>query len=365
MILSKDMYVPVLSWRMGEYQALKFLKTQDKNKIMPLICIPQVEFDFDTRKDKKTVDEHVRPFVNRYEEKWGTRPAWVALHNKIAAGRMDDESHVFDYVLGGLHLNGAHAVPVLALESDADTVAAVAKSIDRDRQGVGIRIRLEKLMFGNSEDSVVKLVERLSLRLKEVDLIIDLRAPNFEPYQQFAKALIAILRSYRYLSACRNFVVVSSAIPKSYGQLAKGIDEIPRHDWLFYKTLHATLPQGMRWPVYGDYTTVNPEFSLNNLDMRMIKPAGKIIYTTPTIWATSKGRAFRDHPKDMIDNCMTIVSDPKFQFQGADFSDGDHYIAQCAAGEKGTSNLTFWKRVMINHHITAVLNDLANYHASS
>lgn len=220
-------------------------------------------------------------------------------------------------------------------------------------------------MSGNSEDKVLKLVGKLSLQLKEVDLIIDLRAPNFEPYQQFARALIEILNSYRDLSAYRNLVLISSAIPESYGQIAKGIDEIPRHDWLFYKTLHATLPQGMRRPVYGDYTTVNPEFSLNNLDMRMIKPAGKIIYTTPTIWATSKGRAFRDHPEDMIDNCRTIVSDPKFQFQGADFSDGDHYIAQCAAGEKGTSNLTFWKRVMINHHITAVLNDLANYHASS
>lgn len=212
---------------------------------------------------------------------------------------------------------------------------------------------------------MLKLVGKLSLQLKEVDLIIDLRAPNFEPYQQFARALIEILNSYRDLSAYRNLVLISSAIPESYGQIAKGIDEIPRHDWLLYKTLLATLPQGMRRPVYGDYTTVNPEFSLNNLDMRMIKPAGKIIYATPTIWATCKGRAFRGNEKQMIDHCRTIVSDPKFQFRGGDFSDGDQYIAQCAAGETGTSNLTYWKRVMINHHITTVLNDLANYHASS
>lgn len=364
MILSEDMYVPVLSWRMGEYQALTSLKDQDKDKVMPLIRIPQVEFDFETERNKKNVDEHVRPFVNRFKIKWGARPAWVALNDKIAKGRMDDGSHIFDYVLDGLHSNGAQAVPVLTLESDVDTVTAVTRSIDRDRHGAGIRIRLEKLMSGDSEDNVIKLAEKISLSLEEIDLIIDLRAPNFEPYQHFTKALIAILNSYRHLSTYRNFVIVSSAIPKSYGQIARGIDEIPRHDWMFYKALLAALPNGMRHPIYGDYTTVSPEFSLNNLDMRMIKPAGKIIYTTPTIWATCKGRAFHDHKKEMIDHCRTVISDPKFQFRGADFSDGDRYIAQCAAGEKGLSNLTYWKRVTINHHITTVVNDLANYYAS-
>ena len=67
MILSEDMYVPVLSWRQGEYQALSFLNPCDKDKIIPLVCIPQVEFDFEMRKDKKTVDEHLdfRGFGNK------------------------------------------------------------------------------------------------------------------------------------------------------------------------------------------------------------------------------------------------------------------------------------------------------------
>ena len=363
MILSEKMYVPVLHLRQSEYQALRYLKPRDKDKIMPLICIPDVELDSETWKAKKTVHDHVLPSVGRWTAKWGNRPAWLALHEKIAKGRMNDHSHVFNYILNGLRSEGAHAVPVLTLESDADAITAAAGSIGQDRYGAGIRIHLEKLMSGGSEDSIAKLAKKLLLPLEEVDLIVDLRAPNFKPYQHFAKALINILNGYRDLSVYRNFVIVSSAIPAGFGQIARGIDEIPRHDWLFYKALLAALPSGIRRPNYGDYTTVHPEFKLD-IDMRMINPAGKIIYTTPTIWATCKGPGFRKNETQMIDHCKTVMTNPQFQFRGADFSDGDKYIAQCAAGEEGTGNLGRWKRVSINHHITAAVNDLANYYAS-
>ena len=111
------------------------------------------------------------------------------------------------------------------------------------------------------------------------------------------------------LSVFRNLVIVSTAIPDSFGGIARGIDEIPRHDWLFYKALLAALPNGMRRPVYGDYTIVHPEFT--PMDMRMIKPAGKIVYTTAETWATCKGGAFRDNREQMHDHCKTIVKQPR------------------------------------------------------
>lgn len=363
MILNKEMYVPALSWRMGEYQALTYLKDCDKDKVMPLIVIPEIEYDFESRKQKKTICEYVGPFPGRFKVKWDTRPAWLALHSKIAGDKMADGRHVFDYILDGLRLNQAQVVPVLTLDCNEDTVVAVARAVDRDGLGAGMRVRLENLMAPDIEDKIKKLSTDLSLLPEDTDLIIDLWAPNFEPYHQFATALINRLYGLRDLSAYRNFVIVSTAYPESFGQIAKGIDIIPRHDWLFYKVLLTSLPSSMRCPNYGDYTIVHPEFNLN-MDMRMIKPAGKIAYTTPTTWHTCKGRAFRDDREQMYDHCKKIVTDPQFLFRGADFSDGDRYIAKCAAREAGPSNQTYWKRVTINHHITAVVNDLANYYAS-
>jgi len=358
MILREDMYVPALTWRMGEYQALHFLDENIKDKIVPLICIPDIEFDFEKRQMAKTLDEHVLSFPKRCKDKWGNRPAWIDLN--IAMKRMKDESHVFDYILPRLRSSEASFIPVIRYDSDPDTVEAVSRSVKLDGRGVAIRARLEKLMTRNSETHLLALAENLSLQLEEVDLIIDLQSPNFIPYQHFANALISIFKDYKHLSHFRNFVLVSSAIPENSQKIAKGIDAIQRDDWMFYKFLRSALPNEVRSPVYGDYATVNPKVRLN-IDMRVIKPAGKIIYTTSLYWGTCKGKAFRDDREQMIEHCKTIVENPKFQFRGADFSDGDKYIASCAVGEKGPSNLTYWKRVMINHHITTVVHDLASY----
>ena len=325
---------------------------------MPLIFIPPIEFDFETWENKKTVDEHVRPFIDRYKVRWDSRPAWLGLHSTIAGGRMRDGRHVFDYILDGLRSNRANAVPVLALESDTDTIAAAASAIGLDRYGAALRIRLENLMSNSFEDEAARLAETLSLLPEEIDLIIDLQAPNFEPYQDFANALIAPMKSLRNLSKYRNLVLISSAIPDSFRDIKKAIDEIPRHDWLFHKVLIDSLPHGMRRPVYGDYTIVHPEFKI--IDMRMIKPLGKIVYTTPITWAICKGGSFYDHPEQMISHCKTIMDNTKFQFRGADFSYGDEYIAQYSSGRVNRTNLTRWKTVAINHHISTVVDQLSN-----
>ena len=124
MILSDDMYVPALRWRQGEYQALVHLRKAVKDQVFPFITLPEVEFDFEFWQPKKTVHEHVLPFPTRFNSKWGPRPAWVLLDEKIAIGRMDDGSHVFDYIFNTLRPHQAHAIPAIPLYTDTDTLAA-------------------------------------------------------------------------------------------------------------------------------------------------------------------------------------------------------------------------------------------------
>lgn len=357
MNLSENTYVPALRWRQGEYQALWRLSPEVKDRVMPLITIPPVEFDFELWQSKKSIHEHVHPFCARYDAKWGKRPAWIALDTKIAEGRMNDGSHVFDYVLNGLRLKEAIAIPALPIEADSNTMDAAARATTADSQGAAVLLRLEDLMSGNPRRAIENFAASLDIGYDELDVIVDLRAGNFEPYNVFATALTAALIRLGNLHEVRNFVLLGTAIPESFAKLAKGSDEIPRHDWLFFKTLLTAMPPGMRRPIYGDHTIVHPEFTA--MDMRKVKAAGKIIYTTRNTWATRKGGAFRDNPAQMHAHCEQVVSNPAFAFRGAGFSYGDKYIADCAAKAETPSNLSRWKDVGINHHITTVVDDLA------
>lgn len=362
MNLSEDTYVPALRWRQGEYQALFRLSSAVKDRVMPLITIPPVEFDFELWQPKKSVHEHVHPFIARFDAKWGKRPAWIALDAEITEGRMDDSSHPLDYVLDGLRPKGAFAIPALPLEVASETMDAAARAVAADGQGAAVLLRLEDLMSGNPRKAILGFASGIGIGLDELDVIVDLRARNFEPYKVFATALRGALKRLGNLFEVRNLVLLGTAIPESFAQLAKGSDEIPRHDWLFFKELMIAMPAGMRRPIYGDHTIVHPEFRA--MDMRKIKAAGKIVYTTPETWATRKGGAFRDNPAQMHTHCAEVVNDPAFAFRGAGFSYGDKYIADCAVMAESPSNLSRWKDVAINHHITTVANDLSTLFAT-
>jgi len=349
------MYVPAMRWRQGEYQALARLTAAAKDRIVPFVTIPEVEFDFELWQPKKTVQEHVHPFAARFNAKWGQRPAWVGVHPSISDKPIGDGRDIFTYVFEGLRVFKTNAIPSVPLDASPAMVASVAAIIAADSLGAAIAVRLENMMKGDARTRTEALAASLGLSLDEVDLVIDLGAPNFEPYDAFAGALIAAMRRLGDLHVFRNFVVISTAIPETFKDVAKGADQLPRHDWLFYQTLRGKLPDGMRQPNYGDYTIVHPEFA--PVDMRKIKSAGKLVYTTSTVWEVRKGGAFRDNPGQMHDHCASIMASGKFS--GAGFSSGDDYIAKCAARTTGHSNQPWWKFVTINHHITRVLDDLS------
>jgi hypothetical protein len=349
------MYVPALRWRQGEYQALARLAPAAKDRIVPYVTIPEIEFDFELWQPKKTVQEHVHPFAARFNAKWGQRPAWIGVHPSISDKPMGDGRDIFTYVFEALRALQANALPAIPLDATPPMAATVAAIVATDGLGAAIVVRLEDLMKLDARTRIGAMAVSLGLSVDEVDLVIDLSAPNFEPYSAFAGALIAAMQKLGDLHAFRNFVMISTAIPETFKDVAKGAGQLPRHDWLFYQTLLGKMPAGMRQPNYGDYTIVHPEFA--PVDMRKIKSAGKLVYTTSTAWEVRKGGAFRDNPEQMHDHCASIVSSGKFS--GAGFSSGDDYIAKCAVRTVKPSNQPWWKFVTINHHITHVLGDLA------
>ena len=355
MNLTRDMYVPAIRWRQGEYQALFRLAPAAKERVVPYVTIPEIEFDFEEWRPKKTVQEHVHPFAARFKAKWGQRPAWIAVHPSIADQSMDDGRDILTYVFDALRAFRAMAVPAIPLDANPAIVAKVRAIARNDGQGVAVSVRLEDLMKPSPRVRLQVLAAALNVGLDEIDLIIDLGAPNFEPYDAFAGALIAAMGRLGDLDGFRNFVLVGTAIPQTFKDVAKGADQLTRHDWLFYCRLIGKIPPWMRRPNYGDHTIVHPEFT--PIDMRKIKSAGKLIYTTTGAWEIRKGGAFRDHPEQMHAHCASIVASGKFS--GSAYSSGDDYIAKCAVRTEKPSNQPWWKYVTINHHITYVLDDLA------
>ena len=302
MPLNSGAYVPALRWRQAEYQALLRLDESVKDCIVPFITIPAIEFDFEAGTLKKTVHEHVHPFVARYRKKWGCRPAWVALDESIAKGRMNDGEHVFDYTLNGLRSFGGLGIPALPLSADPATKTAVKHAVSSDGHGVGAVVQLEDLMENDARMRVLELAADVGGSPSETDVIVDMGAPEYEPYEDFANLLVGVLVNFGDLAAFRNLVLIGSAFPESMSAVAKGSGELLRHDWLFYRVLTGKLLPEMRRPVYGDHTIVHPRFAAT-MDMRMARPAGKVVYTKSKAWGIRKG----DPSSQTVDRCTVTA----------------------------------------------------------
>ena len=358
MKLTKLTYVPSIRWRMGEYGALSQLDARVKECVVPFVTIPAIEYDFEEEKPKTSVQDHVEPFVRRLTSKWGAA-AWVGVHDMIAKETMADGSDVFTYVFNELRseLLFAWAVPAIPLCADARVVRSVAAIISHDKRGLGLSIRLEDLMRGDVNSRLNTLSADMDIDETAIDLFIDLAAPNFEPYCEFATSLTDRVATINNLERYRNFILLSTAWPESNASIRVGMSDIERHDWLFYKVLVESHLGDLRHPSFGDYTVVHPAFRA--VDMRTIKSAGKLVYTDSDRWWIRKGVAFRDHPEQMHEHCAALSK--MAIFKGASYSQGDEYIRDCAIQKVTASNLTRWKQVAINHHITHVVDDLASF----
>lgn len=355
MMLTSKTYCPALGWRQGEYQALMRLSEATKDRVAPIIMVPPIEYDFEEQRAKRTVKAHIEPFAKRFGQKWKGRFAWVYAHQDLQKAGAAESINVTKRLFEDLRATNANVAPVCNL-ADGALVKTHAAIIAADKRGCAIRATLEDFMRPTFEAECAARVAELGVALEDVDFILDLLAPTFEPYDIFAKIVATKFKASPMVRGARNFVLLGSAIPRTLSDLERPWDKIPRHDWLFYKALRAEIKGGSRKPLYGDYTTVWPGLVL--LDMRKYKPAGKIVYTAEDRWLVRKGGAFRLNREQMHEHCKAIRDHAAFG--GASYCDGDDYIAKCAVNAEGPSTLTRWKQVGINRHITFTVNQIAN-----
>lgn len=346
-------YVPVLKWRMAEYQALHRLYDSVKDAILPLFNVPPIEYDFEEGRLKKTAHEQVEPFPEKFKVKWGGRKAFVDIDKSLHDEFMNNGDAVVSYVFDELHTREQEPVPVTGISRSKNYQAVIKAAHKKIKSGLALRVKMEELMHPEASEHIAGLIKTHELSYDEIDLIIDLGAPqSFEPYKVFAKALAKRIKSIAGLDSFRSLIVVATSI--NISDVKPPGDIIPRREWSLYKALVDELGKD-NTPMYGDYCIELPGYS--SLDMRFIKPAGKVVYTTEDSWFIRKGGAFRDNQRQMIQHCKDVIASSFYK--GVEYSWGDETIDNTANKLKGCGNMTTWKQVGFSHHITLVVEQLS------
>jgi len=265
--------------------------------------------------------------------------------------------------------------PTINMQTPGPELEVIAEAIKKDQNGVCLRIAEDDmeddLIFRNM---VNQLLENLDVSFDSVDLIIDL-AYKPEPVKPlYVRSLIndIIFNHSRW----RTFTLTCTSFPVNMSEIERdSLEALYRIEWDLWEKLlaHHASNRLERMPAYSDYCVANPEAI--EIDPKLMNPSGHIRYTIQDEFLIVKGGAVRDVKRggvvvakgrkyaQMVGLCKTLINRP--EFCGSGFSWGDQYIQDCANGIVSHGNPETWRRVATNHHLTFVVDQLANYPALS
>ena len=355
--MNDSCYVPILKWRQGEYLALEHLDSQIKDKVLPLIEIPPIEWDFENNKKAKTIDKHLEPFPNRLDKKWNNRKAFLDLNFIDPTISMSDGSHPVFYIFNNVSRINKKIIPVTGLDRNKSYQQAIKKIVHINNNGICIRLKFKDIVKNSLGISVESMVRYFGVHFRDVDIVLDLEAPNYNPLTQFVRVFRNAIKNLPHINKARSLTIASTNFPPSMGNLKQGVNIEQRAEWLFYLEYCFQMGANEIKPNFGDYAIAHPK--LLQLDMRTVTPAASLRYTVDNAWYIHKGTNVRRNGFGQYEDICRKLTISKY-FLGESYSKGDTRIKDCSTGQASTGNLTLWRWVGTNHHITKVVRDCAN-----
>jgi hypothetical protein len=362
MEFSDSHYVPCLRWKRGEYQAILKLPNSIKQVMTPLIEVPEMGWDFEKNEVLKTIDELLKPFAKRVNDKWGKLPCFIDLGLLDSIEKMATGIHPLSFIFEELQKMGCSSIPVTGINKDDVYQNEIKNIIKKNTLDICLRVKIEQVETPSFKSDLDKLLKVFGVTINHIHFILDLGAPNFLPIEGFARLLKKIISNLPYLNEWKTFVILSTSFPESMAIVKKGNNTLPRYEWLLYKNIISKfLDEETRLPTFGDYTISHPK--VLEIDMRIVKPAATIRYTIEDEWLIIKGENVREYGFKQYHDLSRNLSTSKY-YSGSTFSFGDEYIQLCADKKVKTGSLTTWREIGTNHHITMLTKDIASFYVA-
>jgi hypothetical protein len=324
-------YVPILKWKQGEQGSLKFLEESIKDSIIPLI---QITPDLNLSKFSSTM-------LN-----WENR---LFYFDMLPECYEQYDGSIYFSILN--QCDSQFVIPVLNIDDEQDVIE---KALIYSKNGIALRV--SSADFNEDLDAAL---EKLNLFFSyvspsNIDLIIDSR------YIDIANVLIieSILNNIIQIGV-RRLVISASSFPQTLTKcIINEICLLPRHEFSVYKKIISKFSEKTKSEIiFSDYAVSHPDYL--EFIPGMI-PSFNIRYSDEKNYIILKGSQIKKGglDSDKVTGLCNLLVSSKY-FKGNDYSWGDEYIGTRTDGQK-CGNLTTWRKVGTNHHITLVVNQLSN-----
>ncbi|OQR63319.1 hypothetical protein B6E66_15545 [Streptomyces maremycinicus] len=362
----EPIYVPVLPARRNAWTAYAALDPRVRRRIAPLwTLVPHtgpervrgVPAVLETGGDRAESARRLVPRVDRLVTAMDGAPGWV------------DAAHV-----EGQSEGAAVGLWRLATRSSLRLVTGPERHPALQRftadlaflsgRGLGIRLLVDEPPDEPCSTGLLELLERLRLPPSRADLILDMGAVT--EGDESAKNAIAALDLLGTLQPWRTVVLASGAFPRTPDQPATvAAYQVRRLDRQLHRAVRAARPTFSGTVVYGDYS-VEHAFSADipSGDDRYGPPWGLLRYTAPEAFLVARAPLRGPERVDRVRAMARWITESE-AFRGADHSEGERWLHECAEGEgpQGSGNAETWIRAGHIQHLNFTARQLAGAEA--
>ena len=352
-ILGHNHYFPMLKAKEGEFGALSELTEEVKSLIFPLIDI--------FSDSNGTLEKRLPKIAKKISTSWGSdRSIFIDQFGIDLKERVSEKEHPLTFIFDKLRTLDVKAIPTTGFDRDEAYHTAIKMITKTDNRGICIRLLIDDMENTDElSDNLDTLLSDLNIPHKHAHLILDFRELNSDQVDMAIETAIDTIKNIPNINGWCTLTVAASGFPGSLKEIPTlSSGKLHRTDFKMWSAIINRKEEMKRLPSFGDYGIQHPD--LLDLDWRVIPRVPNIRYTLPSEWLIVRGGSSKKHgSRQTFQLSRDLVS--MEEYYGDSFSWGDKYISLCARDADGPGNMTTWRKVGTNHHLTLVSAQIANF----
>lgn len=330
------LYVPILKWKQGEKDALLNLSEETKSEIIPLLELTP-----------DTIEKGDGLRVSKF---------WSGLFYFDTSFEIDISDEEFVNIINESDLV-ENVIPVIKFEDSIEKVKSLCKL---SKQGFALRLSINDCMedgFTAALEIVFQIINR-----RETDLILDVKDVDSSKINEQAFLIAGAFGNIPELNLFRNIILSTNSFPSTLKNCATDtLTVLERTEKTLYNRVVKSLP---------NYKICYSDYAINHWSyfdfIPGIKPSFNIRYTTTDYYLVYKGKTVQKgglNIEFVKAACECIVDHPLYSGSGFSWGDNEIFLKANDSSVK-PGNLTTWRTIGTNHHISLVVNQLSNQHGS-
>lgn len=357
-------YIPILKAKRAEYSAITQLDPLAKSKIIPLFEIEPTPLDPDTEVPDKTYNELLVDFGKKISR------ACAGINGIYLDGILIEEQFInasdtypIINAINQARTEGMHVIPVSSPTRSPSYLSAINLLIQGE-----ICLRLTVTDLANPQ-LIDAYISRLGIPKNSIDILIDLRDLLTDDSLLSGRSqmlALGLINNLNNLHAYRKIILAAGSFPVDLSQIAVGTYSQSRLEWILWQSLY-TSGELSRFVIYSDYGIQHPDYT--RLATRFPSVTASVRYTGDNDFWVFRGKKANQYGYDQYGaHSQNIVAHN--EYSGKKFCQGDKEIDDYAnvyaqyllnpSTDYKFGSPEVWRKIGQNHHITKVIDQLAN-----